>query len=366
MIAPRWLDDPDAADRDRRRRARAGRPRRARRRARARSSSAAPSVLSYRDMISRTASILGRRKPAVIRVPLLTPRLSSYWVALVTPVEFGLVRPLVDGLKEEMRRGAPAAGRDQRRAHGLRRRRPGGAAVKLLNRRAGAARRRRRDPRPRGAHGRSTSTARCARSRRADLTMPDARARGDLVADAPRAARAHLLEVPLARDARPDPRRLHADGARGRVHRATVRAAALPRARVRDGRRARDRPLADPRRDPRRLDGREGDGYLEIDVQRCPEDDPGRARLHVEVEIASFYPALVLRNLPLALREHAVAHPRARHARLPALARAARAGGVGGRPLRRPAASSTRRSTSATRRGPWSGRSPRSSRAASR
>ena len=53
-------------------------------------------------MIARTASVLGRRKPAVIRVPLLTPRLSSYWVALVTPVEFGLVRPLVDGLKEEM------------------------------------------------------------------------------------------------------------------------------------------------------------------------------------------------------------------------------------------------------------------------
>ena len=59
-------------------------------------------VLSYRDMISRTASVLGRRKPAVIRVPLLTPRLSSYWIALVTPVEFGLVQPLVDGLKEEM------------------------------------------------------------------------------------------------------------------------------------------------------------------------------------------------------------------------------------------------------------------------
>jgi len=33
---------------------------------------------------------------------VLTPRLSSYWVALVTPVEVGLVRPLVDGLKEEM------------------------------------------------------------------------------------------------------------------------------------------------------------------------------------------------------------------------------------------------------------------------
>jgi uncharacterized protein YbjT (DUF2867 family) len=59
-------------------------------------------VLSYREMIRRTASVLGRRPPIVIRVPLLTPRLSSYWVALVTPVEMGLVRPLVEGLREEM------------------------------------------------------------------------------------------------------------------------------------------------------------------------------------------------------------------------------------------------------------------------
>jgi uncharacterized protein YbjT (DUF2867 family) len=59
-------------------------------------------VLSYREMIARTASAMGRRKPLVIPVPLLTPRLSSHWVALVTPVDIGLVRPLVDGLKEEM------------------------------------------------------------------------------------------------------------------------------------------------------------------------------------------------------------------------------------------------------------------------
>ncbi len=35
-------------------------------------------------------------------MPVLTPRLSSYWVALVTPVEYGLVKPLVDGLRSEM------------------------------------------------------------------------------------------------------------------------------------------------------------------------------------------------------------------------------------------------------------------------
>jgi uncharacterized protein YbjT (DUF2867 family) len=59
-------------------------------------------VLTYREMMQRTAGLLGRRTPAIVRVPVLSPRLSSYWVALVTPVQTGLVRPLVDGLKSEM------------------------------------------------------------------------------------------------------------------------------------------------------------------------------------------------------------------------------------------------------------------------
>ena len=42
-------------------------------------------------------------------------------------------------------------------------------------------------------------------------------------------------------------------------------------------------------------EGREGDGYLEIDVNKCPEPAPGRAKIHVEVEIASFYPVIALR-----------------------------------------------------------------------
>ena len=33
---------------------------------------------------------------------MFTPRLSSYWVALVTPVPLGLIQPLVEGLGEEM------------------------------------------------------------------------------------------------------------------------------------------------------------------------------------------------------------------------------------------------------------------------
>jgi hypothetical protein len=38
--------------------------------------------------------------------------------------------------------------------------------------------------------------------------------------------------------------------------------------------------------------GRDGDGYLQIDVQRRPGEDPRRACLHVEVEVANFYPAI--------------------------------------------------------------------------
>jgi uncharacterized protein YbjT (DUF2867 family) len=61
-----------------------------------------PEVLTYREMMSRAASVFGRRPPKIVPVPVLSPRLSSYWVSFVTPVEPGLVRPLVDGLKSEM------------------------------------------------------------------------------------------------------------------------------------------------------------------------------------------------------------------------------------------------------------------------
>jgi uncharacterized protein YbjT (DUF2867 family) len=58
-------------------------------------------VLTYREMMSRFASVAQRRSPLIVKVPVLTPSLSSHWVALFTPVEVGLVRPLVDGLSAE-------------------------------------------------------------------------------------------------------------------------------------------------------------------------------------------------------------------------------------------------------------------------
>jgi hypothetical protein len=42
-------------------------------------------------------------------------------------------------------------------------------------------------------------------------------------------------------------------------------------------------------------EGRDANGYLEIDVQRCADEAPGRARVHVEVEVAAFYPAIAFR-----------------------------------------------------------------------
>jgi hypothetical protein len=37
---------------------------------------------------------------------------------------------------------------------------------------------------------------------------------------------------------------------------------------------------------------RSGDGYLQIDIKRSQPDDKGRATLHVEVEVANFYPSI--------------------------------------------------------------------------
>jgi uncharacterized protein YbjT (DUF2867 family) len=59
-------------------------------------------VLTYRDMMQRFAKVKGLRKRAIVTVPVLTPRLSSYWVGLVTPVDAALAKPLVQGLSAEM------------------------------------------------------------------------------------------------------------------------------------------------------------------------------------------------------------------------------------------------------------------------
>jgi len=57
-----------------------------------------PEVLSYGDMLDRMALALGRRPRPKIPVPLLSPSLSSHWIGLVTPVDAGVARPLIEGL----------------------------------------------------------------------------------------------------------------------------------------------------------------------------------------------------------------------------------------------------------------------------
>jgi uncharacterized protein YbjT (DUF2867 family) len=59
-----------------------------------------PEILSYLDMMKRYASILKKSLKIVI-IPFLTPRLSSYWIDLITPVKASLARPLIDSLKHE-------------------------------------------------------------------------------------------------------------------------------------------------------------------------------------------------------------------------------------------------------------------------
>jgi uncharacterized protein YbjT (DUF2867 family) len=57
-----------------------------------------PEILTYGDMITRIAHIRGRRT-RILELPVLTPRLSSYWLHLVTPVRAGVARPLIEGLR---------------------------------------------------------------------------------------------------------------------------------------------------------------------------------------------------------------------------------------------------------------------------
>jgi uncharacterized protein YbjT (DUF2867 family) len=60
-----------------------------------------PDVLSYADMMREYADVAGLPPRVIIPVPVLTPRLSSYWVGLVTPVPTGVARPLVESLRNE-------------------------------------------------------------------------------------------------------------------------------------------------------------------------------------------------------------------------------------------------------------------------
>lgn len=61
-----------------------------------------PEVLTYQEMMQRYAAVAGLPSRLILPVPVLSPKLSSLWVGLVTPVPSGLARPLVESLSTEV------------------------------------------------------------------------------------------------------------------------------------------------------------------------------------------------------------------------------------------------------------------------
>jgi uncharacterized protein YbjT (DUF2867 family) len=61
-----------------------------------------PDVMNYLDMMAGYAQAADLPKRLVVKVPVLTPRLSSGWVNLFTPVPYDLARPLIDSLANEV------------------------------------------------------------------------------------------------------------------------------------------------------------------------------------------------------------------------------------------------------------------------
>ncbi|CAD5375060.1 Putative NAD(P)-binding protein YbjT [Rubrivivax sp. A210] len=60
-----------------------------------------PEVLSYKDLMKQFGELVGR-KPLILPVPVLTPRLSSYWLNLVTAVPTNVARALIEGLEHDV------------------------------------------------------------------------------------------------------------------------------------------------------------------------------------------------------------------------------------------------------------------------
>ena len=61
-----------------------------------------PEVLTYREVLVETARAIHGRTPLIVPVPVLTPRLSAYWVDLVTDVPASVAYPLIDGMTTDV------------------------------------------------------------------------------------------------------------------------------------------------------------------------------------------------------------------------------------------------------------------------
>ncbi len=56
--------------------------------------------MSFKDMLQRTAKLMGLRR-LIIPVPVFTPKLSSYWLVLMTSVPYRIAGALIEGLRSE-------------------------------------------------------------------------------------------------------------------------------------------------------------------------------------------------------------------------------------------------------------------------
>ncbi len=79
-----------------------------------------PENLTYRQMMHVYADVAGLRRRIILPVPVLTPRLSSHWVNLVSPLPIQLARSLIDSLTSDVVVGERSIERiGYRPAHGL-------------------------------------------------------------------------------------------------------------------------------------------------------------------------------------------------------------------------------------------------------
>ena len=62
---------------------------------------AGPETLTYEDMMRVLADVAGKRQPVIIPVPVLSPKLSSYWLRFVTSVPTNIAKALIGGLKHD-------------------------------------------------------------------------------------------------------------------------------------------------------------------------------------------------------------------------------------------------------------------------
>ena len=60
-----------------------------------------PDVLEYGDAMQVYAEEAGLTRRVIVAVPFLTPTIASWWVGLVTPIDSGLARPLVESLEHD-------------------------------------------------------------------------------------------------------------------------------------------------------------------------------------------------------------------------------------------------------------------------